>query len=108
MEPSNRGMMAEAQLLEFQNRFRKIIVNSCAVCIAFYIDTLNLQKQLCVLQLMSQKKFLKFFYQYLKGGSYDRRFRNIIKQRRIIKRVIFDLHEDIISIVIRTQRLRNS
>ena len=101
-------MMAEAQLLEFQNKFRKIIINSCGVCIAFYIDTLNLQKQLGVLQLMGQKKFLKFFYQHLKGGSYDRRFRNIIKQRRIIKRIIFDLHEDIISIVIKTQRLRDN
>ena len=99
--------MAQIQISEFENRLKKIIINSCATCIAFYIDSLDLQNPLCISQLIGGKKILKFFYDHLKNGDYDKNVKNALRRRRLIKIKMHHLHEDIIKTTIRAQKLRD-
>ena len=70
--------MAQIQILKFENRIKNIIINSCATCVSYYIDNLDLTKPHHILKIMNEKKFLKFFYDYLKVYSRDKAVRNIL------------------------------
>ena len=100
--------MAQIQILKFENRIKNIIINSCATCVSYYIDNLDLTKPHHILKIMNEKKFLKFFYDYLKVYSRDKATRNILKQRRFIKIEIHRLHEDIVQTIEAVERIRNT
>lgn len=101
--------MAQKQILDFKRTLRILITNSCAICVAFYIERLDLKSPLSLLQLITQKKFLKFFYAYLKNMPLkDKRFKSALLQKRAIKNMIQTLHEGVIlRNVLRVQRERN-
>ena len=100
-------MMAQVQISQFENRLNRIIIKSCAICISFYIDGLDLQNGLTISELMSEKRLLKFFYEYLKNRDYDKNFMDVLRRRRFIKIKMRILQEDIIKTIIKIQKLRN-
>ena len=100
--------MAEMQIIDFEREIENIICRACAVCISYYIETLDLRVPIHTIELMRQRGFLNFLYGYLKGRKFEhKRVKIATLKRRVIKEKIFKLHGDIIKIVLRVQRVRD-
>ena len=62
-ESLDQSVMAQAQIHNFQERLRKTLVKCSAVCLAFYIEILDLEKP--IISLIERKTFLNFVCWYI-------------------------------------------
>jgi len=100
--------MAEKQISTFLSRLDKLVANSCAVCVIFYIECIDLNEILTITNIIQQKQFLKFFYSYLrrKATTQEKHFKTFLLKKRVLKKMLYKLRKTILKKVASISRLR--